>query len=136
MTDQNAPIVLPPKTDQRIFDPMEHVTDEEISPIDHILYADQDVDLLVWWADPGESHLDIHKHPHSAHVYFIVQGEGEALLGNGVWKPVRAGHVIVNPREKVHALRNTMASGRLVWASATTEAAGDYIMIPGTEDED
>ena len=137
MTDENvAPIVVPHKTDQRIFDPLDHVTDEEIEPLDHMLYADDDVDVLIWWADPGKTHLDIHKHPQSAHVYFIMEGEGEALLGNGVWQPVRAGNVIVNPREKVHALRNTMETGRLIWTSATCVGAGPYVMVPATEDEE
>jgi len=129
------PIQVPHKTDQRIFSPLDHVKEGEVSPLEHMLYADDDVDVLIWWAEPGQTHLDIHRHPQSAHVYFIVQGEGEALQGNGKWQRVKPGQVIVNPREKVHALRNSMSSGRLVWISATAVGAGPYQMIPATESE-
>jgi len=137
MADQQMVVPqVPHKTDRRIFTPKDHVTDQEISPLDHMLYADDDVDVLIWWAEPGKTHLDIHKHPQSAHVYFIMEGQGEALLGNGVWQQVKAGDVIVNPRNKVHALRNTMQSGRLIWTSATAVGAGPYVMVPCSEDEE
>jgi quercetin dioxygenase-like cupin family protein len=129
------PITVPHKTDVRIFDPMNYVVDGEVPPLDRILYADDDVDVLIWWAEPGKTHLDIHKHPRTAHVFVVIEGEGEALLGGGHWEPVRPGHVIVNPREKVHALRNTMDEGRLVWLSASAVGAGAYQLVPASETE-
>ncbi len=135
MTSEPQSIKVPHKTDQRIFSPLEHVKEGEISPLEHMLYADDDVDVLIWWADPGESHLDVHKHPKAAHVYFIVEGEGEALLGNGTWQNVKAGQVIVHPREKVHAMRNN-SNRRLIWVSATCVGAGPYQMIPAAEAEE
>lgn len=137
MTNQDN-AAKPPlrKTDRRIFSPMEHVTEGEGEIMDHVLYADEDVDLLIWWAEPGKTHLGIHTHPQSAHVYFILEGQGEALLGEGNWQPVRPGNVVVNPRGKVHALRNTMSNGRLVFASATAVGAGPHVTIPATEDQE
>ena len=123
------PMQVPHKTEKRIFMPKEYIGKEFKSPGDRLLYADQDVDVLFWSAEPGKTHLDVHKHPHSAHVYFIIQGEGEALMGKDKWEKVTAGQVIVNPRGKVHALRNTMSSGTLAWISATAVGAGSYIRV-------
>jgi mannose-6-phosphate isomerase-like protein (cupin superfamily) len=78
-------------------------------------YADEDLVTLVEWIDPGKEFEPPHWHPEAAHVFVFMSGEGEALLGNGVWQPVRAGQFLVNPRNKVHAMRNTSATERLVW---------------------
>ncbi len=121
------PIQVPHKTDKRIFNPKDLIKAVMANPKERMLYADQDVDVLLWTAEPGQSHLDVHKHPTSAHVYFIIEGEGEALMGKDKWEKVKPGQVIVNPRGKVHTLRNTMSTGTLVWISATCVGAGPYI---------
>ena len=134
-TQGGPPPQIPHKTEHRIFTPIDHVKDGDVAPLDHMLYADDDVDLLIWWAEPGGTALELHKHPNNAHVYFVLQGEGEALLGSGEWVKVKAGQAIVNPKDKVHSLRNTMSSGKLVWASVTC-GPGPYQAIPGDEKEE
>jgi quercetin dioxygenase-like cupin family protein len=124
------------KTDKRVFNPMDYVKrGEEIPPQDRMLYSDPDVSVLIWWAEPGKTHLDIHKHANNGHVYFVLEGEGETLLGNGRWEKVKAGQMIVCPRNKVHALRNTMESGLLVWSSATV-GPGPYDRIEAPETDE
>lgn len=78
-------------------------------------YRDQDLVTLVEWIDPGKEFEAPHWHPEAAHVFVFTEGEGEALLGKGEWAKVRAGQFLVNPREKVHAIRNTSTTQRLVW---------------------
>ncbi len=79
-------------------------------------YRDQDLVAIVEWCDPGKEFQPPHWHPEAAHVFIFTEGEGEALIGHGQWATVRAGQFLVNPREKVHAVRNASATERLVWA--------------------
>lgn len=79
-------------------------------------YTDEDQATLVEWIEPGGGLLEPpHWHSGAAHVFIVISGEGEALVGHGQWQKIRAGQFIVNPRGKVHAMRNTSSSERLVW---------------------
>lgn len=78
-------------------------------------YGDDDLMALVEWAEPGQLLEPPHWHPQAAHVFVFTEGEGETLLGSGVWEKVTAGQFLVNPRNRVHAVRNTSATDRLVW---------------------
>jgi mannose-6-phosphate isomerase-like protein (cupin superfamily) len=91
-------------------------------------YRDEDVVTLVEWIDPGKEFEPPHWHPEAAHVFVFMSGEGEALVGNGKWEPVRAGQFIVQPRNRVHAMRNTSATERLVWACVHVTHGLPYVV--------
>ena len=55
-------------------------------------YSDEDLTTLVEWCEPGVDFEPIHWHPEASHVFIFTEGEGEALVGNGQWEPVKAGH--------------------------------------------
>jgi mannose-6-phosphate isomerase-like protein (cupin superfamily) len=99
-------------------------------------YSDEDLVTLVEWIDPGKEFEPPHWHPEAAHVFVFTAGEGEALLGNGRWEPVRAGQFLVNPRNKVHALRNTSATERLVWACVHVTHGLPYVVNEVAEDHE
>lgn len=132
---QGGPTHPVPTTTQRIFNIRDYVKPPE-EKAEHLLYGDPDISALVWWAEPGKSHLDIHSHPNSAHVYVILEGEGEALMGKGKWDKIHAGQVIINPRKKIHGIRNTSKDKRLVWVSCTVSQGGPYVATPGTEKDE
>ena len=90
-------------------------------------YQDEDLVTLVEWVDPGKEFEAPHWHPQAAHVFIFTAGEGEALVGNGRWQSVRAGQFLVNPRNKVHAIRNT-GSERLVWACVHVTHGLPYVV--------
>ena len=48
--------------------------------------------------------LPAHYHTSADEIVIIQKGEGEMLI-NGVWTPVKAGDVHINPRGAVHATR-------------------------------
>jgi mannose-6-phosphate isomerase-like protein (cupin superfamily) len=102
-------------TSDRIFTISDFIKDDAAKSVVRT-YSDEDLVTLVEWIDPGKEFEPPHWHPEAAHVFVFVSGEGEALVGNGQWEPVKAGQFLVNPRNKVHAMRNTSATERLVWA--------------------
>ena len=53
---------------------------------------------------PG-GHINLHKHPWE-HEIFVIDGEGEILIGNEVYR-VSKGNFIFIPPNIVHAYRNT-----------------------------
>jgi quercetin dioxygenase-like cupin family protein len=91
-------------------------------------YRDEDVVTLVEWIDPGKEFEPPHWHPEAAHIFVFMSSEGEALVGNGKWEPVRAGQFIVNPRNRVHAMRNTSTTERLVWACVHVTHGLPYVV--------
>ena len=122
MTEQN--------TDQRIFTSSDYYEADAERPI-RMTYRDDDVMTLVEWAEPGQLSEPAHSHPTSAHVFVFLEGEGEALVEPGKWEKVRAGQFIVQPRNKVHAVRST-TDKPLLWVCVAVYD-GPYVVEPHTE---
>ena len=118
---------------QRIFTAKDFVKDLAERTVQSA-YKDQDISAFVEWIDPGKTFQAPHSHPQSAHIFVFLEGEGEALLGNGRWEKVRAGQFLVCPRDKVHAMRNTSGK-RVVWVSVDVNN-GQYVVTPNSETDD
>ena len=100
-------------------------------------YHDEDMTMLVEWNMPGKAYTEIHSHPQSAHVFVILEGEGEALVGKGKWEKVKAGDFYVCPRNKVHNLRTTSKDKRLVWVCThITQHSQPYVINQATEQDE
>lgn len=103
-----------PSTTQRVFTTKDYLVDNAERTV-RAVYRDQDFTALVEWIDPGKSFEEPHSHAQSAHTFVVIEGEGEALLEGDHWQRVKAGDFVVNPRNKIHAMRNTSKDKRLVW---------------------
>ena len=116
MTSQNQPQRQGPPRDpnQRVFHTYDYIDPSMERPVRGV-YHDEDMTMLVEWNEPGKPYTEIHSHAESAHVFVILEGEGEALVGKGKWEKVKAGDFYVCPRNKVHNLRTTSKDKRLVW---------------------
>jgi oxalate decarboxylase/phosphoglucose isomerase-like protein (cupin superfamily) len=55
---------------------------------------------------PGQGH-DRHNHPESEEVLYVLSGEGEQMLADGVPFPVGPGDTIYVPTAVFHATKNT-----------------------------
>ena len=120
-------------TTQRLFTAAEYVDPQSERTLQSV-YRDQDLGTLVEWVNPGGGIFEpIHSHTATAHVFVFLEGEGEALLGRGEWQKIGAGQFIVQPREKVHGIRNTSPTQRLVWVTVSVRN-GPSETRPGTED--
>ena len=128
------PSPVAPSTTQRIFTTKDYIKENAEKTVVST-YRDQDLVSLVEWIDPGKSFEEPHWHPQSAHVFVVVEGEGEALVGSGKWETIKAGQFIVNPREKVHAMRNTSKTDRLAWVCVHIPGPGHSTNIVSEDHE-
>ena len=67
---------------------------------------DTDLNVVVWNLLPGQV-TDSHKHPENAHTFLVITGEGEYVRESDPAVAIRAGDMVVIPRETVHVIRNT-----------------------------
>ena len=116
---------------QRVFHALDYIDGRE-RPVRGV-YNDQDMTMLVEWNNPGQPYTEIHSHTEAAHVFVILEGEGEALVGNGKWEKVKAGDFYVCPRNKVHNLRTTSKDKRLVWVCTHITHGLPYVVNNSTE---
>jgi quercetin dioxygenase-like cupin family protein len=119
-----------PSSDQRIFTARDYYEENVERPI-RMTYRDDDLMTLVEWAPPGELSEPPHSHPTSAHVFVFLEGEGEALVEPGKWEKVQAGQFIIEPRNKVHAIRST-TDKPLLWVCVAVYD-GPYVIEPHQE---
>ncbi len=120
---------------QRVFTASDYVKDGAERTVVRTS-SDQDLVTLVEWIDPGKEFEAPHWHPEAAHVFVFTEGEGEALIGKGEWTTVRAGQFLVNPREKVHTVRNTSSTQRLVWTCVHVTHGLPYVSNEVREDHE
>ena len=117
---------------QRVFTVSDYLKPNARGGTVNLVYRGEDITTLVEYIKPGATLEDPHWHPESAHVFVVVEGDGEALVGNGVWEPIRAGQFIIQPRNKVHAMRNLSTTQRIVWVCVSV-SSGRYVAEPRTE---
>jgi quercetin dioxygenase-like cupin family protein len=127
-------MAMQPTTTQRVFAALEHIDPNATHTLKSV-YRDDDFSAIVEWINPGEVFEDPHSHPMAAHVFVVVAGEGEALVGHGKWEKMKAGDFVVNPKEKVHAMRNTSPDQRFVWVCVHMPK-GSRVTDPRTEDDE
>ena len=89
------------------------------------LYKDQDVSVVVWNLAPGQENSP-HSHPASAHVLWVLEGEGQCLKGDAAPVSIKAGECAIVPRGVVHGIRNTGRSN-LSYLAVTSVGAGGYV---------
>ena len=124
-----------PPTTQRIFTPAEHIDPDAPRTLKRV-YNDQDIAAFVEWINPGGGIFQPpHSHPESAHIFVVLEGEGQALTGEGKWERIQAGQFVVQPRNKVHAMRNTSPDKRMSWVSIDVNS-GPYVMEERTEQDE
>ena len=116
-----------PASEQRIFTVVDHIKEGAERTVTRT-YQDDDLVTLVEWCEPGRDFQTPHWHPEAAHVFVFMDGEGEALMGHGNWQKVSAGQFLVCAREKVHAIRNTSQSKRLVWTCVHVTHGLPYVV--------
>jgi len=68
----------------------------------------------VGYFDPGQG-LDLHIHPESEEVYYIIEGKGTVYSGEEkkATQVDRNTAVYISPRT-IHGIRNTSSSGKLI----------------------
>lgn len=89
------------------------------------VYKDNDVSVVVWNLAPGQENSP-HSHPASAHVLWVLEGEGQCLKGDAAPVPVKAGECAIVPRGVVHGMCNT-GRGNLSYLAVTSVGAGGYV---------
>lgn len=89
------------------------------------MYRDQDVSVVVWNLAPGQEN-SLHSHPTSAHVIWILEGEGQSLKGDAAPVPIKAGECVIIPRGVIHGIRNTR-HGNLSYLAVTSLGPGGYV---------
>jgi quercetin dioxygenase-like cupin family protein len=113
------------------YDPREwRKFDKDEAKVSIMYGGDDDLSsVVVWCLEPGQEN-STHKHPDSAHFILILEGEGVCLRGEeGPPDPIRAGQVLIVPRNVIHGIRNT-GTVNLSYAAASTagykrEAVGE-----------
>ena len=111
-----------PNPTQRVFTAKDHVWEKPTRPnqlTNQLAYRDEDMALPVEWAEPGQLFQEPHSHSSGAHVFVVLEGEGEAFVGKGKWEKIQAGGFYVCSRNKAHAIRNTSKTQRLLWVCVT-----------------
>jgi quercetin dioxygenase-like cupin family protein len=85
----------------RSFDPTE-------GKVNMMYMGDEDIaNIVVWCLEPGQEN-STHTHPDSAHIIYIMEGEGLCLRGDqGQPDPIKAGQLLIVPRNVIHGIRNT-----------------------------
>ena len=121
-------------TTERVFTALDHIDPAATKTLKSV-FRDEDLTAIVEWINPGETFEDPHSHPESAHVFVVVSGEGDALVGHGKWEKTKPGDFVVNPRHKVHAMRNTSTSERFVWVCVHI-TNGPHVTDERTEDDE
>lgn len=97
-------MIVPQITGQATF-AQEKMTKQTLAKGDH-LYAGLNCFL------PGQEHM-AHTHDGQDKMYMILEGTGEAMVGELV-QPVAAGDLVLAPSGVVHSLRNTGAANLVV----------------------
>ena len=108
----------------RVYDPMEFARYSMEKPTIARFYVDDpDMSMVVWGLEPGQE-TDTHAHADFGQTFIILCGNG-ILLRGPEQEPVdvKAGEVIIHPRNMMHGLRNT-GTERLSYMAITTRPAG------------
>ena len=119
---------------QRVFGALEYIDPTATKTLKSV-FRDEDFSAIVEWIDPGDTFEDPHSHPESAHVFVVVSWEGDAFVGHGKWEKMKAGDFVVNPRNKVHAMRNTSKDQRFVWVCVHM-TNGPHVTNARTDDDE
>lgn len=61
---------------------------------------------------PGQQHA-VHIHADQDKMYFVIEGSGEASVGDDV-RPVSAGDIVFAPAGIIHGMKNTGAANLVV----------------------
>lgn len=103
--------VIPARTPQPLSDPKNRVfrigdfskTAETLKA--SRVFTDEEFAAVVLTLLPGQEQ-EVHIHPDTTHVWFIVSGSGEATLDAGRTEMVGPGMLCVHPKGTIHGLRN------------------------------
>lgn len=108
-----------------VYDPLDfRAFDAEGATVVRLYHDDPDASVVVWNLEPGQEN-DSHTHPANLHVFYVLEGEGVYLRGDGE-VPVRAGQIVIIPRQQRHGIRNT-GSSRLSYMAFSTYGPDGYV---------
>ena len=81
---------------------------------------------------PGKAAFPAHNHYGNEEMFYIIEGEGQARIGNDTF-PIRAGDVIACPAggpETAHQISNSSATHTLRYLAVSTMQTPDFVQYP------
>ena len=103
-------------------------SEQEANPVP--VYTDgKNLVVVTWNLMPGQEN-ESHAHPHNAHCFIIIEGEGIYIKGQPGTPdcssfPVKQGDTIWIPQGMVHGIRNT-SDKPMAYFGIATLAGGEY----------
>jgi mannose-6-phosphate isomerase-like protein (cupin superfamily) len=109
-----------PKTDPdaRCFFINDHIIADPEKLRSGRMYVGDAFRAVVLTLMPGQAQK-VHMHPSTDHAWFIVSGEGEVTMEDGLKTIVGPGYFLVHPRNTVHGICNK-GSENLVYIALST----------------
>jgi mannose-6-phosphate isomerase-like protein (cupin superfamily) len=110
-----------------VYDPLDFRTfSDEGATVVRLYHDDPDASVVVWNLEPGQAN-DQHMHQANLHVFYVLEGEGSYLKDDAL-VPIKAGQIVVIPRQQLHGIRNTGTS-RLSYMAMTTYGPDGYVRV-------
>jgi mannose-6-phosphate isomerase-like protein (cupin superfamily) len=122
MATNSGPVLTPETVGDRVYDPKDFVRySPDAATLVRFYGEDPDVNMVIWNLEPGqENHT--HAHADFAQAFVILCGDGVLLRGaEGEPVDIKAGQVVINPRTRMHGIRNT-GSERLSYLAISTRS--------------
>ena len=111
-----------------VYDPLEFRTfSREGATVVRMYHDDPDASVVVWNLEPGQEN-DVHTHPESMHVFYVLEGTGSYVRADGETVPVRVGQCVTVPRTQVDGMRNT-GPDRLSYLAVSTYGTSGYVRV-------
>ena len=125
MPSDHTQQITPATLGDGVYDPMDfRKYSAEGSTVVRLYHDDPDASVVVWNLEPGQAN-DQHQHLANLHVFYVLEGEGSYLKDDAL-VPIKAGQIVVIPREQLHGIRNT-GTARLSYMAVTTYGPDGYI---------
>jgi quercetin dioxygenase-like cupin family protein len=125
MPSDHSKQLTPATVGKGVHDPLNFRTfSTEGATVVRLYHDDPDASVVVWNLEPGQEN-EPHSHQGNLHVFYVLEGQG-SYLHDDTLVPVRAGQIIIIPREQLHCIRNT-GSSRLSYMAVTTYGADGYV---------
>jgi quercetin dioxygenase-like cupin family protein len=127
MPSDHSKQLTPSTLGNGLHDPLDFRTfSSEGATVVRLYHDDPDASVVVWNLEPGQEN-DCHFHKENLHVFYVLEGQG-SYLRDDTLVPIKAGQIVIIPREQLHGMRNTGTS-RLSYMAVTTYGPGGYVRV-------
>ncbi len=127
MPSDHSKQLTPTTLGNGVYDPLDFRTfNADGANVVRLYHDDPDASVVVWNLEPGQEN-DVHSHLENLHVFYVLEGEG-SYLRDETFVPIRAGQIVVIPRQQLHGIRNT-GTGRLSYMAVTTYGPDGYVRV-------